>query len=176
MTTFAVHDTSSRGCPSSLAGTTCGGDTSLIPPYALPSTIRCRTDRSGFVVGTAQAARPYRPSATVPSYSRPATESGRRTPKLSQHAAILSPERFSGLPIGDKRAFPSLTVPAPNRPERDNSLQNPDLADRDSRPRPVAEFNPNRPLDAGDVSIYSANRGLRPGPWSAVEGRSSGGV
>ena len=123
MTTVAVPDTSCRGCPRMAAGTTLQQLAARISPYALPSTIRCRTDRSGFVADPAHAAHPYDPSATIPSYSRPVTESATRTLKPSHHAANLSPEPYSGLPIGDKRAFPPPTVPAPNRPQYDNLLQ-----------------------------------------------------
>ena len=47
MTAVAVPNTSNRGCPSSLAGTTCRRDQSRISASAHRSTIRCRTDRSG---------------------------------------------------------------------------------------------------------------------------------
>ena len=117
MTTFAVHDTSIRGCPSSFAGTVYIGDTSPISPYALPSTIRCRTDRSGSFVGIAHTVHRYDPPATVPSYNRPAMESGTRAPKPSQPAAILSPEPYSGLPIGDKGHSLYLPCQPPTAPQ-----------------------------------------------------------
>ena len=102
MTTVAVPDTSRRGCPSSHAGTTLQQLAALILPCARMIAICCRTDSSGFIADTAPAAHPYDPSATVSSYSRPTTESGKRTPNPSQHAAILSPAPFAGLPIGGK--------------------------------------------------------------------------
>ena len=142
MTTVAAPDTSSRGCLSVAAGTTLQQLAALIPPCALTSTIRCRTDSSGFIVDTAYDAHPYDPSATVSSYSRPTTESGQRTPKPSQHAAILSPEPFAGLPIGHKGAFPVPTVSAPNRPNHDILLQTTESADRDPGPKSVARSRP----------------------------------
>ena len=171
MTTVAVPDTSRRGCPSMAAGTTLQQRAALILPCARMIAICCRTDSSGFIVDTAPAAHPYDPSATVSSYSRPTTESGKRTPNPSQHAAILSPAPFAGLPIGDKGAFTPLTVSAPNRPEGDNLLQNSDSLSAAPMPMPVAGFARHRPPDAGDVSPFSASTGLRNGPWSAVEGR-----
>ena len=176
MTTFPVHDTSIRGCPSKAAGTTCGGDTSRISRYARPSTIRCRTNRSDCVAHPAHAAHPYASSATVPSYSRPDHHLHHTDIGIPQHVANLSPEPFSGLPVGDKRAFPSLTVSAPNSSQNDNSLQN--RRDRRvvRRPRRPLLSRPVRLSRRVDMSPFTANGGLRRGPWSAVEDRLSGGV
>ena len=176
MTTFAVHDTSCRGCPSSLAGTTCRGDTSHIYRYAHPSTIRCRTNRSDCVAHPAHAAHPYASSATVPSYSRPDHHLDHTDIGIPQHAANLSPEPFSGLPVGDERAFPVLTVSAPNSSQNDNSLQNRRDRRAARRPRCPLLSRPVRPSRRGDVSPFTANGGLRHGPWWAVEDWLSGDV
>ncbi len=176
MTTAAVPDTSSRGCPSSHAGTTLQQLAALIPPYALTSTIWCRADRSGFIVDTTHAAHSYDPSATAYSYAALPTPLTQRRPNSSQHAAILSPAPFAGLPIGDKGAFTALTVSAPNRPEGDNLLQNSDSLSAAPMPMPVAGFARHGRPDAGDVSPFSASTGLWNGPWSAVEGWASDGV
>ena len=173
MTTFAVHDTSCRGCPSSLAGTTCRGDTSRISPCALPSTIRCRTNRSG---ATQCLSHPPRPSATAYSYAVLPDTFTQRRPKPSQHAANSSPEPFSGLPVGDKRALYSLTVSAPNSSQNDNSLQNRRDRRVARRPRRPLLSRPVRPSRRVDVSPFTANGGLRRGPRSAVEDRLSGDV
>ncbi len=140
MTTFAVHDTSCRGCPSMAAGTTLQQLAACSSPYDLTSTIRCRTDRSGFIVDRAHDAHPYDPSATFPAtaaFPEPFTQ---RTPKPSHHAAILSPRPCSGLPIGDKRAFPSPTVSAPNSSQKYNLLQTAGARGAAPMPRPVAGF------------------------------------
>ncbi len=129
MTALSVPNTSNRGCPSSLAGTTCPRDRSPISATALRSTIRCRTDRSGPFRQCVTHAWLPRLSTTVPAYGRPATTSHTRTPKTAQHAATCPPEPFPGLPIGDKRPFPLLTVSAPNSSQKYNSLQNGGIAD-----------------------------------------------
>ena len=124
MTTFFVPNTSNRGCPSSFAGTTCPRDRSRISATALRCTIRCRTDRSGQFPRCVTHPRHHRPSATIPAYDSLA----RRTPTEQQLAtgacSNFPTEPFPGLPIGDKRAFPLLTVPAPNSSQKYNSLQN----------------------------------------------------
>ena len=98
---------------------------------------------------TTHAAHPYCPSATAYSCAPLPTPLTQRTPKLSQHAAILSPEPFAGLPIGDKGAFAPLTVSAPNRPEGDNLLQNSDSLSAAPMPMPVAGFARHGPPDVG---------------------------
>ncbi len=140
MTTVVVPDTSCRGCPSMAAGTIVRPPATAHASYALPSTIRCRTDRSGFVVDPAPTPIPMNPPATIPSYSRPTTESATRTLKPSHHAANLSPEPYSGLPIGDKRAFPPLTVSAPNSSQKYNLLQTAGALCAAPMPRPVEGF------------------------------------
>ena len=130
-----------------------------ISPYALPIATRCRTDRSGFIVDRAHAARPYDPSATVSGYSRPTTESGKRTPNSSQLVVILSPKLSPGLPIGGQKGIPPLTVSAPNRPQNANLLQNRrdrGAARRPRRPPPSRHVRRSRRVDA---STSSANRG-----------------
>ena len=143
MTAFSVPNTSNRGCPSSLAGTTCRRDRSRISASTLQSTIGCRTDRSGRLRRRVTHLRFPHPSATVPAYGR----LPRRTPTQRQLAtgacSNFPTEPFPGLPIGDKRAFPSLTVSAPNSSQNDNSLQN----RRDRRPLPVRPFRRSRPAD-----------------------------
>ena len=124
MTAVSVPNTSNRGCPSSLAGTTRPRDRSPISASAHHSTIRCRTDRPGRFRRCVTHSRHPRLPAMIPAYSRPATTSHTRTPKTAQHAATCPTEPFPGLPIGDKRAFPSLTVSAPNSSQKYNSLQN----------------------------------------------------
>ena len=124
MTTVSVSNTSNRGCPSSLAGTTCRRDRSRISATALRSTIRCRTDPSGRFSRHAAHSRHHHPSATIPAYSRLT----RRTPTHQQlvtgACSNLPTDLVPGLPIGDKRAFPLLTVSAPNSSQKYNSLQN----------------------------------------------------
>ena len=124
MTALSVPNTSNRGCPSSLAGTTCPRDRSRISATVLKCTIGCRTDRSGRLRRCVTPPRHPRLPATVPAYSRPATTSHTRTPKTAQHAATCPTEPSPGLPIGDKRPFPLLTVSAPNSSRKYNSLQN----------------------------------------------------
>ena len=176
MTTFAVDDTSCRGCPSSLAGTTCRGDTSRIFPCALPSTIRCRTDRSDCVVHPAHAAHPYASSATMHSYAVLPDTFTQRRPKSSEHAGNLSPEPFSGLPIGGQKGITALTVSAPNSSQKYNSLQNRRDRRAARRPRRPLLSRPVRPSRRGDVSPFAASGGLRHGPWWAVEDWLSGDV
>ena len=135
LTAVSVPNPSNRGFPSSLAGTTCRRDRSRISATAHRSTIRCRTDRSGPFSCCAAHPGSTRRSATIPPYSRPATTSHTWTPKTAQHAAICPTEPFPGIPIGDKGAFPSLTVSAPNSSQNDNSLQN-RRERRPSRSRP----------------------------------------
>ena len=157
MTALSVPNTSNRGCPSSFAGTTCPHDRSLISATALQSTIRCRTDRSGSFRRC--AAHPWLPrlSATIPTYSRPVTKSHIRTPKTAQHAATCPTEPFPGLPIGDKRAFPLLTVSAPNSSQKYNSLQN-RRERRPSHSRPLrrsrrVDRSPHHARDQGCANI-----------------------
>jgi len=155
MTAVSVPNPSNRGCPSSLAGTTCRRDRSRISAYALGSTIRCRTDRSG---PFRRCLTHPRLPATVPSYSHPTTESDVWTPTPSHQEDNLSPEPFPGLPVGGKRAFPLLTVSAPNSSQKDNSLQN----RRDRRPphsRPVrysrrGDRSPHHAPDHGRAIVF----------------------
>ena len=114
MTAIPVPDASNKGCPSRLAGTTRRRDTSRISPSAHKGTIRCRTDWSGRF--RRHVTHP-RLSATIPTYSHPATESHRRTPKPSQLAANLSPRLFLGLPVGEKRGFPCFPCQPPTAPK-----------------------------------------------------------
>ena len=123
MTAVSVPNPSNRGCPSSLAGTTCRRDTSRISATALKSTIRCRTDPSGRFRRCVTHPGSNRLSATSPAYGCPLTKSHIRTLKSSHHADSLSLEPFPGLPIGHLRASPLLTVSAPNNSQKDNSLQ-----------------------------------------------------
>ena len=158
MSTVSVPNTSKGAYPSSLAGTTCRHDRSRISPYALQSTIRCRTDRSGPYRRHVTHPRHLSHAATVPAYSR----FTRRTPTEAQLAARacsnFPTEPFPGLPIGDKRAFPSLTVSAPNSSPKYNSLQN----RRDRRPShscPVqrsgrADRSPSHDPDQGFVIVF----------------------
>ena len=124
MTAVSAPNPSNRGCPSSLAGTTCRRDRSRISASALQCTIRCRTDPSGRFRRRVTHPGSTRLSATIPTYSRPATTSHTRTLKTAQHAATCPTEPSPGLPIGDKRAFPLLIVSAPNSSQKYNSLQN----------------------------------------------------
>jgi len=148
MSTDSVPSTSIRGCPSSLAGTTCRRDRSRISATAHKNTIRCRTDRSGSFRRCATHPRHPRLSATIPIYSR-LTPTTPTQEQLAAGACSNSPtEPFSGLPVGDKRAFPSLTVSAPNSSQKCNLLQK----WRDRRPPH------SRPLQCsrrGDRSIIS---------------------
>ncbi len=156
MTAIAVPDASDRGCPSIAAGTTCRRDTSQISPYVLPGTTRCRTDRSGLIVGTEHLAHPYGPSATIPSHSRSAAESRIPTLKPSNHADNLSPEPSPVLPIGARRAFPSLSVSAPNSSPKYNLSQNGRGRGAGRRPR---RRDPSRPVQCSrlcDVSTFPA--------------------
>ena len=124
MTAVSVPNTSNRGCPSILAGTTCPCDRSLISASAPRSTIRCRTDPSGRLPRCVTHPRHHRPSATIPAYD----SLTRRTPTEQQLAtgacSNFPTEPSPGLPIGDKRAFPLPTVSAPNSSQMYNSLQN----------------------------------------------------
>ena len=154
MTAASVPSTSIRGSPSSLAGTTCSRDRSCISDSALRSTIRCRIDQSGRFRCCFTRPRHPRISATVPTHRRPA----RRTPAQQQFApgvcSNCPTEPFPGLPIGDKRAFPSLTMSAPNSSQKYNSLQN--RRDRRSarRPRSPRPPRPVRPPLRRDVSPH----------------------
>ena len=156
MTAFPVPDASNRACPSSLAGTTCRRDRSRISASALQSTIGCRTDRSGPFRRCVTPLRPPPLSATIPTYGHPATESGLRTPKPSQFAANLSPGLFPGFPIKAKRAFPLLTVSAPNSSQNGNSLQNRRDRGAGRRPRRPRPSRLARRSPRGDVSPFSA--------------------
>ena len=149
MTTFSVPNTSNRGCPSSLDGTTCPCDRSRISASALTSTIRCRSDRSGRFHCCITHTRPSHLSATVHAYSRLATTSHTRTPKTAQHAVTCPTELFPGLPIGDKRAFPLPTVSAPNSSQMYNSLQN----RRKHRPSHSRPLRRSRRGDRSPISL-----------------------
>ncbi len=156
MTASAVPDTSNRGRPSSLAGTTCRPDTSRISPSALQSAIRCRTDRSGGAQRLSHPlARQLRPKAT--QFRPESSPNGHRTPRNLLTTCPLEP--FPGFPVGGKRAFPSLTVSAPNSSQEYNSLQN--RRDRRSarRPRRPPVFHQDRPTHRGDVSPPPRLRG-----------------
>ena len=155
MTAFPAPDTSNRGCPSSLAGTTLQQLAGRISPYALRSAIRCRTDQSGCLRRHVTPPSPPRISAMIPTYSRLVTESHVRTPKPSDHADNLSPEPLPVLPIGDKRAFPSLTVSAPNSSQKYNPLQNRRDRGAARRPRRPCHFRPLRRSRRGDVSTIA---------------------
>ncbi len=148
MTAVSAPNPSNRGCPSSLAGTTCRRDRSRISPYARRSTIRCRTDPSGRF---RQCVTPLwfpRLTATIPAYSS-LTRSTWTQPQLATGACSNFPtEPFPGLPIGARRAFPSLTVSAPNSSQKYNSLQN----RRDHRP---SHSRLDRRSRHGDRSIIS---------------------
>ncbi len=124
MTAVSVPNPSNRGCPSKAAGTTCRRDRSRISPSALRSTIGCGTDRSGPFLRCVTHPRRPRSSATMPAYNRLAATSHPRTPKPAQHTATCPPEPFPGLPVEGRRAFPSLTVSAPNSSQMYNPLQN----------------------------------------------------
>ena len=154
MSALSVPNTSNRGCPSSLAGTTYTGDRSPISASAHHSTIRCRTDRSGRLPRCVTHPRHPRLPATVHAYSRLATTSHTRTQATAQHAATCPTEPFPGLPIGDKRPFPLLTVSAPNSSQKYNSLQN----RRDRRP---SHSRPLRRSRRGDVSPISLSPSQR---------------
>ena len=154
MTAVSVPTTSNRGCPSSFAGTTCTGDRSPISATALRCTIRCRTDRSGQFPRYLAHPGSSRPSATIPTYSRPATTSHTRTPKTAQHAATCPTEPSPGLPVGDKRAFPVLTVSAPNSSQKYNSLQN----RRERRPSPSRPGGRSRPRDVSTIVLSPSQR------------------
>ena len=98
--------------------------------------------------------RHHHPSATIPAYSRPATASHTRTPKTAQHAATCPTEPFPGLPIGDKRPFPLLTVSAPNSSRKYNSLQN----RRDRRPSHSRPLRRSRRADRSPISLSPSHR------------------
>ena len=180
MTAFSVPNPSNRGCPSSLAGTTCPRDRSPISATALKCTIGCRTDRSGRFRRRVPHLRLPRLSATIPTYSRPATTSHTRTPKTAQHAATCPTEPFPGLPIGDKRAFPLLTVSAPNSSQKYNSLQN----RRERRPSPSRPGGRSRPRDVSTIVLSPSQRAsaslaatwLRCGCLAALHFRNSTGI
>ncbi len=143
MTAVSVPNPSNRGCPSSLAGTTCIHDRSHISPYALRSTIRCRTDRSGRSRRCVMHARHHSSPATVTAYSRPTRSTPTQPQRATGACSNFPTEPFPGLPVGDKRAFPSLTVSAPNSSQKYNSLQN----RRDRRPSPSRPVGRSRRAD-----------------------------
>ena len=155
MTAFPAPDTSNRGCPSMAAGTTLQQLAGRTSPYALRSTIRCRTDRSGRFRRHVTHPRLPRLSATVPSDGS-RTRSTRTQQAVATGGCSNFPRRpFSILPIGDKRAFPSLTVSAPNSSQKYNLLQN--RPDRGPGRRPCRP-PPSRPVrrsGRGDVSTIS---------------------
>ena len=124
MTAVSVSNTSNRGCPSKAAGTTCRRDRSRISATALRSTIRCRTDPSGRFSRHAAHSRHHHPSATIPAYSRLTRSTPTHQQLVTGACSNLPTEPFPGLPIGDKGAFPLLTVSAPNSSQMYNSLQN----------------------------------------------------
>ncbi len=64
------------------------------------------------------------PSSYGQSYAALSETLTQRRRRPSQLAANLSPKPFPGLPIGRKRAFPLLTVSAPNSSQKYISLQN----------------------------------------------------
>ena len=163
MSTFSVPNTSNRGCPSSLAGTTCRRDRSRISPCVLSCSSCCRIDRSGPFRRCVTHPRPPCLSATVPAYNR-FTHSIPTQRQLATRACSNFPtESFLGLPIGGKRAFPSLTVSAPNSSPKYNSLQN----RRDRRPSracPVrrsgrADRSPFHDPDQGFVIVFRGAEG-----------------
>ena len=148
MTAVSAPNPSNRGCPSSLAGTTCRRDRSRISASALKCTIRCRTDGSGRLRRCVTHPRHPRLTATIPAYSS-LTRRTRTQPQLATGARSNFPtEPFPGLPVGDKRPFPSLTVSAPNSSRKYNSLQNL----RDHRP---SHSRLDRRSRHGDRSIIS---------------------
>ena len=161
MTTISVPNPSNRGCPSSFAGTTCRRDRSRISPYALGSTIRCRTDRSGRLRRCLTRPRSTRLSATVPAYGRLTGRPPTQAQLATQACSNCPTEPFPGLPIGGQRASPSLTVSAPNSSQNGNLLQN----QQDRRPpdsRPVgssgrADVSPHRTRDQ-DAPTSSGRR------------------
>lgn len=78
------------------------------------------------------------------------------TAKPSHHADNLSPEPFPVLPVGARKASPSLAVSAPNRPPEDNPLQNRRYPGAGRRPR---RRDPSRPVRCSrrcDVSTLPA--------------------
>ena len=148
MTAVSAPNPSNRDCPSSLAGTTCRRDRSRISASALKCTIRCRTDRSGPFRQCVTPLRFPRLTATIPAYSS-LTRRTRTQPQLATGACSNFPtEPFPGLPVGDKRPFPLLTVSAPNSSQKYNSLQN----RRDHRP---SHSRLDRRSRHGDRSIIS---------------------
>ena len=162
--TISVRDTSNRACPSSLAGTTCRRDRSRISPSALRSTIRCRTDRSGRFRRHVTHPHPARLSATVPIYSRPATESRIPPPTLPHHAANLSPEPFPGFPIGDKRHFHYSPCQPPTAPKTTFCCRTDGIVE------PLGDLADNPLLDLFDaldgVTCHHVRRIHDPGPES----------
>ena len=168
MTALPVRDTSIRGRPGMAAGTTLQQLAARSFPYALTSTIRCRTDRPGFVVDPAHAAHPYDPPATLPATAAFSTEYAQWTLRPSQRAANLSSKLCSRLPIGDKRAFPPLTVSAPNRPPRYNSLQNRRDRGAGRRARRPLHSRPVRRSRWGGASPTSLPSSQRAWAWLAA--------
>ena len=155
MTALSVPNPSNRGCPSKAAGTTCRRDRSRISPSALRSTIRCRTDPSGPFRRCVTHPRLPRLSATIPAYD----SLTRGTPTQQQLAtgacSNFPTEPFPGLPVGDKRAFPPLTVPAPNSSQKYNPLQN-------WRERRPPHSRPLRRYREADVSTIALSPSQRP--------------
>ena len=129
----------------------------LMPPYALPCAIPCRTDTPGEL---RHSYRPSRPSATAAAYkSLPRSPSPQQQPC---HWRMFHPVP-GAVPTTScrgKKGILSLTVSAPNRSNRDNSLQNPDPGldrHRDSErptPGPVKRLTCHRA--AASISAASA--------------------
>ena len=149
MSTVSVPNTSNRGCPSSLAGTTCRRDRSRISPYSLQSTIRCRADRSGRLRRCVTTPRPPQCSATVPAYSRLSRRTLTQQQLATRACSNFPTEPFPRLPVGSRRTFPSLTVSAPNSSQKYNSLQN----RRDRRPSLSRPLRRSRQRDVSTVSL-----------------------
>ena len=154
MTTFSVPNVSNRGCPSSLAGTTCPRDRSRISASAHHSTIRCRTDRSGrlprCITHPVTIIPQLRFLPTVALPGAPPTQQQFATGACSNFPT----EPFPGLPIGDKRPFPPLTVSAPNSSQKYNSLQN----RRERRPSPSRPGGHSRPRDVSTIVLSPSQR------------------
>ena len=77
---------------------------------------------------------------------------GRR--RLRNMRTTCPTEPFSGLPIGDKRAFPLLTVSAPNSSRKYNSLQN----RRERRPSHARPVQRSRRGDRSPISLSPSQR------------------
>ena len=164
MTAFPVPDASNRGCPSSLAGTTLQQLAARIPPCALRSTIRCRTDGSWSHRRHVACPCPPHVSATVPNVGS-LTRSTRTQQPVAAETCSNSPRKpFPALPIGDKRASPSLTVSAPNSSQKYNSLQNRRDHRAGWRPRRPPPFRPVRRSRRADASPFSEITTLPPQP------------